>query len=224
MFLCFGIPETVVSNNGPQYKSAEFVQFAKAYDFNHTTSSPLFAQSNGQAKRTIKTLKKLLKMSKDIAIAMLIYHSTPFSWCRLSPAELLMGRRLCANIPIVKDQLIPHWWYLDEFRRNNRIFKDRQKRNYDHRHASQDLPSIPNDSDVWITSGDQPVAGKVVSRASTPQSYIVNTPTGQLRRNHQHLNQVPENYTPIAPSPYPTREPIMTRFRTGTIIHPPNRL
>ena len=180
IFSRFGIPEIVVSDNGPQYNSVEFTQFAKAYDFDHTTSSPLYAQSNGQAERTVKTLKKLLKMSKDLPMALLTYRSTPFPWCRLSPAELLMGRRLRANIPVVKDQLIPHWGYLEEFRRSNRIFKDCQKRDYDRHHASRDLPSIPNDSDVWITSGDQPVAGKIVSQASTPRSYIVNTPTGQV--------------------------------------------
>ena len=59
-------------------------------------------QSNGQAEKTIKTLKKLLKMSKDVPMALLTYHSTPFSWCHLSPAELLMARRLRANIPLWK--------------------------------------------------------------------------------------------------------------------------
>ena len=111
------------------------------------------------------------------------------------------------------------------------IFKDRQKHDYDRHHASRDPPSVPNDSDVWITSGDQPVADKAASRASTPRSYIINTPilhhqhpNGQIRRNCQHLNRVPENHTPIAPSPHPTRDPIMTRSRTETIKHSPNRL
>ena len=57
----FGIPEFVQSDNGPQYASNEFHNFAKAYDFNHVTSSPLFPQNNGQAERTVKTIKALLK-------------------------------------------------------------------------------------------------------------------------------------------------------------------
>ena len=50
IFSRFGIPETVVSDNGPQYSSRDFAEFAEAYDFTHVTSSPLFAQSNGQAE------------------------------------------------------------------------------------------------------------------------------------------------------------------------------
>ena len=50
---CFahhGIPETVVSDNGTQFTSAEFQQFAASWNFRHITSSPHFPQSNGQAE------------------------------------------------------------------------------------------------------------------------------------------------------------------------------
>ena len=48
VFACHGIPERVRSNNGPQYSSMEFVEFAKLYGFDHITNSPIFPQSNGQ--------------------------------------------------------------------------------------------------------------------------------------------------------------------------------
>ena len=96
-----GVPETVVSDNGPQYSSLEFAEFTKEYGFNHVTSSPYFPQSNGQAERTVQTVKKnLLKDSTDHHMALLTYRSTPFPWCNLSPAELLMGRRIRSNIPL----------------------------------------------------------------------------------------------------------------------------
>ena len=62
VFARHGIPETVISDNGPQNVSAEFREFSMKY-FGHVTSSPYFAQSNGQAERTVKTVKKLLKDS-----------------------------------------------------------------------------------------------------------------------------------------------------------------
>ena len=34
--------------------------------------------------------------------------------------------------------------------------------------------------------------GKVVSPADTPKSYIVETDSGTVRRNHQHLTVIPE--------------------------------
>ena len=50
VFSHHGIPETLVTDNGPQFTSQEFIDFAKSYGFNHTTSSPHFLQSNGKAE------------------------------------------------------------------------------------------------------------------------------------------------------------------------------
>ena len=41
-----------------------------------------------------------------------------------------------------------------EFWKSYRTFKDCQKRDYDHRHRAQALTHVPNDTDVWIASGD----------------------------------------------------------------------
>jgi len=91
IFSRHGIPEVVRSDNGPQYNSQEFTTFSESYGFKHITSSPLYPQSNGQAERTVQTVKKILRQSEDIYSGLLVYHSTPLPWCKLSPAELLMG-------------------------------------------------------------------------------------------------------------------------------------
>ena len=36
-----------MSDNGPQYNSQAFIEFAKQYNFSHNTSSPKFPQANG---------------------------------------------------------------------------------------------------------------------------------------------------------------------------------
>ena len=50
MFDRFGIPEVVVSDNGPQYSSEAYAAFARQYQFEHVTSSPRYPQSNGEAQ------------------------------------------------------------------------------------------------------------------------------------------------------------------------------
>ena len=187
------------------------------------TSSPLFPQSNGQAERTVQTVKRLMKESPDPNMALLMYRSTPFQWCGLSPAELLMGRRLRSNIPLLCEQLTPNWEFLGDFRRNNHVFKLRQKHDYDRHHATQTLSPIPPNSDVWITTGESPQPGTIISSANTPRSYMVNTSGGHVRRNRQHLNVNPNQITSDQPQS-PAKNTIMTRSKTGTQILPPERL
>jgi len=107
IFSHYGIPEILISDNGPQYSPNEFAAFAKLYNFHHSTSSPLFPQSNGQAERAVQTVKKLLRRSDDLYMAHLTYCSTPIPWCNFSPSELLMGRCLHTTIPTTTEQLTP---------------------------------------------------------------------------------------------------------------------
>ena len=234
IFSRFGKPEVVASDNGPQFVSQLFADFAKSYGFESVTSSPRYAQSNGQVERTVQTVKRLLKDSKDPHMALMTYRSTPFPWCNRSPAELLMGRRLRGNLPMLTSQLIPEWSYLDKFRRQNHLFKEKQKREYDKRHGVRDQTPITDNSDVWVTTGEQPTTGTVRHQADAPRSYIIDTPSGQIRRNRHHLNVVPQNKPNQEPTDSPTqeeanppvtsRERIITRSRSGISIRPPDRL
>ena len=99
IFSRHGVPQILMSDNGPQYSSHKFAIFTKQYDFSHLTSNLHFSQSNGQAERTVQTVKKVLKGSEDPHLALLCYQSTPMAWCNLSPSELLMGRKLRTNLP-----------------------------------------------------------------------------------------------------------------------------
>ena len=91
IFAKYGVPQEVVSDNGPSYSSLEYKQFAAKYGFTHTTSSPRYPQSNGEAERAVKTVKSFLKKSDDSYLALLIYRSTPLH-NGFSPSELLMSR------------------------------------------------------------------------------------------------------------------------------------
>ena len=107
VFARFGIPYTLVTDNGPQFISQEMKEFASSYDFQHTTTTPYYPQANGLAKRMVKTVKKLLEHSADPHKALLSYRTTPLPWCGLSPAELLMGRKIRMGVPQLTSYFVP---------------------------------------------------------------------------------------------------------------------
>ena len=64
---------------------------------------------------------------------------------------------------------------------------------------------------MHITSHDQP--GTVIEKADAPRSYIIETPTKDIRRNHEHL--VP--LEPVAKSPQKSsvvKEPLELNIKT----------
>ena len=65
VFARYGIPDVLVTDNGPQFASAEFAVFAKTWMFKHTTSSPYHPQSNGKAKTAVKQVKRLFTKCKE---------------------------------------------------------------------------------------------------------------------------------------------------------------
>ena len=106
IFSGHGIPQIVISDNGPQYASEEYLKFVSDYQFEHITSNPHYPQSNGEAERAVQTVKSLLKKEGDPYLALLLYRATPLQ-CGFSPSELLMSRKLRANLLMTWEQLRP---------------------------------------------------------------------------------------------------------------------
>ena len=157
------LPITFMSENGPQFVSKEMNEFKKFYAFVHVASSPHYPQSNGLAERTVKTVKYLLENSQDFHLALLTYRATPMPWCGLSPAELLMGRRIRTDVPRVKHLFVPRWPHLNNFRMLDQKHKAEQKRYYDRRHRVRPLAPYPDDSSVWVDTRGRQVPGQIVN-------------------------------------------------------------
>ena len=81
-FARYGIPDQVISDNGPQFASKEFTDFAEKWDFEHLTSSPGNSKANGKAKSGVKTtkhLRKSIKAGKDPYLAILAFQRVMWS-------------------------------------------------------------------------------------------------------------------------------------------------
>ena len=55
LFAAHGVPEEIKSDNGPPFNGAEFDQFSEGKWFIHRQVTPLWPESNGQAKNLVKT-------------------------------------------------------------------------------------------------------------------------------------------------------------------------
>lgn len=222
IFSRHGVPVTLMTDNGPQFSCSEMAEFAELYGFYHQTSSPHYPQSNGQAERAVRTVKSLLEHTADPYMALMSYRATPLPFCGLSPAELLMGRRIRTDIPQATKLFIPEWPYLSRFSGQHRKYKAQQTRNYNRRHRVRPLPPLPEDQLVWVNTRGNLTPGRVIEQASSPRSYIIETPSGRVRRNRHHLHTRSEPDT--SSSSEETPRVIETRSRTGTLIRPPDRL
>ena len=58
-FACYGMPDTFLLDNRPQYTSQEFFKFANTYDFMLIARSPYYARATGKAEAAVKEAKKM---------------------------------------------------------------------------------------------------------------------------------------------------------------------
>ena len=139
IFARHGVPEVVRSDNGPQFDSAEFAKFAKEWQFEHVTSSPRYAQSNGEVERSVQTIKTLLKKEDDPMKVLMAYRSTPRLECGYSPAQLLFGRNLHTTVPTIPGELTPKWPDLTKLKMHEEEKKQVQADYFNSRHRTRPL-------------------------------------------------------------------------------------
>ena len=105
-----GIPDIVVSDNGPQYDSCEFKKFAEDWNFHHITSSPRNQQSNGMVESAVKICENIMKKAArekfDPYLSLLDYRNTPTD-VGSSQSQRLFSRRTRNLLPLTPKQLEP---------------------------------------------------------------------------------------------------------------------
>ena len=196
-----GIPDTVVSDNGPQLSSQELHEFSLTWEFNHVISSPHHPKSNGKAESSIKAVKQLFKKAerdgKDPWLTLLDYRNTPTEGINASPAQRLMSRRTRTLLPTASSPL-----RLEVCTHSTEKLKSkRQKAKFYHDRPAKQLPELEIGQEVRI----QPLRKKQTWKEATcteklsDRSFVVKSGNEFSRRNRQFLRPAAE--------PSPSRVP-----------------
>ena len=112
MFARYGLPEQVVTDNRPQFTSAEFRQFLTANGVKHILCSP-YHSSNGATERLVQTVKQALKagfqkgvlFEQALASFLSQYRTMPHATTRMPPSSLFPQQSLCTRLDLLKPQV-----------------------------------------------------------------------------------------------------------------------
>ena len=114
-FAQFGLPEKIVTDNGPQYTSVEFSKFLKANGIEHRLVPSYKPACNGAAERAVQLVKSALKkaiseengnnLSQKLGSFLLTYRVTPHSTTGRTPSELFLGRVVRTRLSLIKPNL-----------------------------------------------------------------------------------------------------------------------
>ena len=106
LFSSHGLPDKLVSDNGPQCTSDECKEFMTNCGILHIKTAPYHPQTNGEAERFVQTFKNFIKRADheksmnqrqiDEAILkfLMTYRCTPHSGTKFTPSCLMLNRQI----------------------------------------------------------------------------------------------------------------------------------
>jgi hypothetical protein len=115
-FAEFGIPHTLLSDNGPPFNGHEFAAFATRLGFRHRKITPLHPIANGEAERFMRTLGKAIRTAQldldrpwteAVHTFLRNYRATPHSTTGQCPATLMFQRPIQVKLPSLEQSAHP---------------------------------------------------------------------------------------------------------------------
>ena len=198
-FATFGLPVSIVSDNGPCFTSSDFRDFCQNRGIKHITTAVYKPSTNGLAERMVQSFKRSLRSSTtDVKLTVdkfvFNYRMTPHSTTGVSPAELMFGRKLRSRLDLL--------WPTEQVARRVAEKQATQKENYcKYPRKVSFTPTAPilvrnySSGAKWIPA--------TIREQTGPLSYKCELPTGGLIKRHQ--DQI------ISGSPSPHKDPIMVQ-------------
>lgn len=226
-FSRFGIPESIKSDNGPQFVSEEMRSYCNEYGITLRKTTPYWPQANGEVERANRTILKHLKISQqsansdwmwDLRSFLLMYNSTPHATTGVAPSILMFKRALRDKLPCFGEQSLSK--EEEEIRDT-----DKERKQKDAEYANSRRHAKMCD----IKEGDTVVVKRTVkenklSTTFAPEEYTVtklvgsnatvqsNTSGRILQRNVAHLKPLSTSESVVVPADVSTEAPSRDLF------------
>ena len=196
LFATYGLPEQVVTDNGPQFIAQEFSTFMKLNGIKHIKSSPYHPASNGAVERLVQTFKKAMtakchkgvSVSQQLSSFLLSYRTTPHSTTNVTPAELFMNRSLRTRLDLIQPKV----------ESSVNTAQGRQKASHDRKAKETQYVIGQNVMVKNFRNGPQWLPGVLVEQLGT-LTFLVQLDNGMFWRRHvdqlRQLEDSPRNVT-----------------------------
>ncbi|KAJ8385135.1 hypothetical protein AAFF_G00192760 [Aldrovandia affinis] len=107
IFSRHGLPVTLRSDQGPQFKSEEFSNYCESNGIKHVKTTPRWAQASGEVERQNASLFKRIRIAesegldwkRELRKYVTVYRSIDHATTGKSPAELLFNRKMRGKLP-----------------------------------------------------------------------------------------------------------------------------
>lgn len=206
IFARHGLPVTLKSDNGPQFRADEFKTFCANNGIEHMKVTARWAQANGEVERQNQSILKRIKIvqaekqdwKREINTYLLSSRSTPHATTGVSPAELLFGRKLRTKLPDSNTMFQSSQAPVDhqEVRDQDAENKGKGKLAVDDRRGARysnielgDKVLLRQERENKLTTPFNPTPHTVIQK--TGNSLIVESPEGvQYSRNSSHAKKL----------------------------------
>ena len=194
-----GLPVTVKSDNGPQFRSSEFAEYCTENNTTHLRVTAKWAQANGEVERQNASLLKRIRIAqaerqdwkRELRKYLAQYRNLPHTTTGRTPAELLYNRKLRGKLPdIGSNPVVDH-----ELRDRDSEMKGRSKIYADERRGARyseietgDRVLVQQEKTNKLSTPFSPNPLTVVSK--TGNSLVIEAEDGaRYSRNTSHVRK-----------------------------------
>jgi hypothetical protein len=200
----FGFPKLIMSDNGSQFRSAEFDSYCKKHGIKQCFSPPFHPQCNGQVERLVDTFKRNMQKCRwseeGLQTWLLSYRTTPMeALSGRSPADVFLQRTPRTILSLLKPDLTADTGkVVDRPQSKESVYRDNMSYTFNRQHgAKPTLFSIQDPVYVlnYRLNKKYWLPGRIVGLQGA-RTYQVYVPTLGATI-HRHANQMrprPEEY------------------------------